>query len=133
MQIEISGKILNTIKELAVKENLTMVLLFGSQAIRTAKAESDIDFAISAGRVLSDKELLNLNYLFSTVSSIDTVDVVDVMKAPPLLMKQIADSARLLYQKTPYEFPNFCIYALRRYIETKPLFDLRRQRLQVKL
>ncbi len=130
MQVEIDDTLLNKIKELAIKENLTMVLLFGSQVTGTAKADSDLDFAVSAGHVLSDKKMLDLNYIFSTVSSIDKVDVVDITKAPPLLMKQIADSAKVLYQKTPHEFPNFQIYALRRYIEAKSLFDLRRKRLQ---
>lgn len=130
LQIEVNEKLLSKVKELALRENLKMVLLFGSRATGTAKAESDIDFALSAGHALSEKDMLRFNHLFSEIASFDKVDMVDIMKAPPLLMKKIADSAKILYQKTSYEFPNFYIYALRRYYEAKSLFDLRRKQLQ---
>jgi len=129
MQIGINEKLKGRVEKLAHKYGLSLVLIFGSQAREETKRESDIDIAILASKKLSEKDMVYLNFEFTNILPIDRVDLVDIHGAPPLLMKQIADSAKVVYQKTSGEYPGFLIYADRLYREARPLFDLRRARI----
>jgi type I restriction enzyme S subunit len=53
------------------------VWVFGSRATGAAKASSDLDLAIDAGRTLSSMELVALNTAFDESDLPYTVDVVD--------------------------------------------------------
>lgn len=129
MQVEINEKLKSRVAQLAEKYGLRLVLLFGSQAKGEAKKGSDIDIAILAPRRLSEQDMMYLNYEFTNILPIDKIDLVDLHGAPPLLMKQIADSAKILYSINYYDFPAFQIYASRLYAEARSLFDLRRRRI----
>ena len=129
MQIEINEKLKERVAKLSQKYWLRLVLLFGSQAKGEARKNSDIVIAILAEKRFPEEVMIYLNFEFTNILPIDKVDLVDIHGAPPLLMKQIFDSAKIIYQKTPDEYPKFLIYAMRLYKEAKPLFDLRRERI----
>lgn len=133
MQIQIDEKLKDRVSKLADKYGLRLVLLFGSQARGEAKKGSDIDIAILAPKRLTEEEIIYLNYEFTNILPIDRVDLVDLHGAPPLLMKQIADSAEIIYNINSYDFQNFQIYAAKLYAEARPLFDLRRERINSKI
>lgn len=118
------------IRALANQYHLKLVLLFGSRTRGQTHKESDFDIAVYPERPLSGEDLIQLNYEFTLLVGNDHVDLVDLRKAPPLLMKMISDEAKVLYQKNSDEFINFYIYALRRYREARPLFELRHQQLK---
>lgn len=61
------------------------------------------------------------------------VDTVDLFAAPPLLMKQIADGGKVLYEKTMSVFNEFYLYALRMREDARVLSDLRRSSLDHKI
>lgn len=129
MQVEINEKLKERVAKLAEKYGLRLVLLFGSQAKREARKDSDIDIAILAPRRLLEQDMIYLNYEFTNIFPIDKIDLVDLHGAPPLLMKQISDSTEIIYSMNSYDFINFQIYAARLYAEAQPLFDLRRKRI----
>jgi len=129
MRIEINEKLKSRVENLAHKYGLGLVLLFGSQAKGEARKDSDVDIAILAPKKLPEQDMVYLNFEFTNILPTDRVDLVDIHGAPPLLMKQIADSAKVIYQRTSQEYPNFLVYTDRLYAEAKPLFDMRRARI----
>lgn len=123
--MEISQKQLDKIKEIAGKYQLKMVLLFGSRVDgKMVHPDSDYDIAYLPEKSFDFKEECVLNYEFTTVMPSDDVDTIDLRKAPPLLMKQIIGRYQILYEREDNIFNNFEVYALQRYAEAKPLFEM---------
>ena len=117
------------ISAIAEKYRLSLVVLFGSQATGKTHKESDVDIAYLPGRPLSPEEEININYELTLVSRTDRVDTVNLRNAPGLLLKQIVDQGVIFYEKTGTEFAELEIYAMRRYKEATPLFEIRREKL----
>lgn len=113
------------IAEIAQKHGLALVVLFGSQANGFTHTESDVDIAYFSDRKLSFEEETTLNSDLIPVFKNDKISLVNIKKAPPLLLKQIATNAIVLYEKNPHLFTEIFLYALRTYEEAKPLFELR--------
>lgn len=113
------------IKEIAEKYDLELVLLFGSQASGKTHFASDIDIAVLAKKpILLDKEL-EIQYEFVKVFKTNNVDVVDIRKAGPLLMHQIFSKPHeILFCGDLQIYFRYKIYAERKYVEAKPIFDL---------
>ena len=109
--------------------NLSLLLLFGSQATGEAKRQSDIDFAFFSKEELTPKEDVLLNTRLCRLSKTDRVDTVNLRRAHPLLLKKILDSSKVLYQSSPVEFSKFEVLTLQKYREATPLFKMRRERL----
>lgn len=123
--MKITTKQKNYIKKLAKKYDLKMILLFGSQVNGRTHQESDIDIA-----VLPEKNLtFNQEVLLNTdlINVLGNVDLTNLRKASPLLMKQIIDNYRILYQKNNLLINDFEVYALHRYVEAEPLFEMTRR------
>lgn len=117
-----------SVEKLAIENGLSLVLLFGSQARGTIHQNSDFDIAVVGERIYSPGDIAQLSFLFSQVLKIKdiSIEIVDLKSAPPLLLKEIAQGAVLLYEKEPHLFAKFKIYALKRYFEAKPLLKIRR-------
>ena len=74
---------------------VSLALLFGSQARGTARAESDVDLAVSAGRPLSVAEITALigDLGNATGRPVDLIDLATV--GEPLLGQILAHGVRL--------------------------------------
>ena len=113
------------IKELAGKYHLSLVLLFGSRTTGKTHARSDFDVAYLSEKppdLMDEARMLcDLMPIFRS----DKIDLVNLKKAPPLLMKRVFDSHQVLFCADKAQYFGYQMYALRRYIEAKPLFDIR--------
>lgn len=118
------------IRELAQKYQLKLVLIFGSQITARLTRESDIDIAVLAEKTFDLQDEINLNYELTRIFQNEHLDLTDLKKAPPLLMKEIIDHCQILYQKESTTFDNFYVYALQRYQEAKPLYQIHQQAIQ---
>lgn len=113
------------VSAIAEKYHLSLVLLFGSQATGKTHAQSDVDIAIRAFHALRPRELAGLAYDLSQALQTKKVDIVDLHNAPPLLLAQIARFGQLLYEQEPSTCTRFRIYAIKRFMEARPLFNMR--------
>jgi predicted nucleotidyltransferase len=118
-------KIKPEVKKLAKKYHLLLVVLFGSQVGGKMHPQSDVDFAFLSERRMGLLEIAKMQIEFSQRLKIKDLELVDLKAAPPLLLKQIAKKSVLLYEKEPFLFANFKIYALKNFMEAKKLLKLR--------
>lgn len=110
---------------IAEKYHLSLVVLFGSQASGKTHRQSDVDIAILSENGLRPRELAELAYELSSALHIKEIDITDLDSAPPLLLAEIAKSAFSLYERRQSDFARFRIYAIKRFMEVKKLFQLR--------
>ncbi|MEI9477427.1 MAG: nucleotidyltransferase domain-containing protein [Deltaproteobacteria bacterium] len=102
------------------EKRLRLVLLFGSVATKKANKHSDIDLGF-----LFDEpsNILDLTNRVINLLQTDNVDVVDLRRASPLLMAASVKHGKLLYERSPGVFHEFCSLAVRRFVDTKKLRD----------
>lgn len=112
------------IEKLTEKYGLSLVLLFGSRATGKIHAHSDFDVAYLSKKPLDLMDEARLVCDLMPVFRSDKVDLVNLKKAPPLLMKRIFDQHQVLFCADKAQYFAYQMYALRRYIEAKPLFEL---------
>lgn len=118
------------IETIAKKYHLKLVLLFGSQSEDRIHKESDFDIAYLAKKPLDFENEYRLNYEFTNVFQADRIDTVDLQKAPPLLLYAVFKSPQVLFQENELVFPSYQIYAFKKYIEAKPLYEEKYRRLK---
>jgi len=107
-----------------------LLILFGSRAKGTARADSDWDVGVVSDHALSFEErggyaeeaarILNANE--------DHIDIVDMWSASPLLQQFVAKEGKLL-QGDPFLFIRFKVLAWKRYLDTAKLRRLRSESL----
>ncbi len=113
------------IEKLAKKHHLSLMVLFGSQATGKIHSQSDIDMAFLPFKRMNLIDVSKMTIDFSKELGVENLELVDMKNASPLLLKQVAQKSILLYEKEPSFFANFKIYAFKRFMEAKPLLDLR--------
>lgn len=121
------------IDKLAQKYSLELILLFGSQVTGKTHKESDFDIAYSSKRRLSIKEESELIIgLMSVVNITDErlINLVNIKTTSPLLFYAITSNCQILFSKDDLIFPTMRAYAFKKFVETKPLYDLKRDRLK---
>ena len=133
MSMDITKTQQDAIQDVARHYQLQLVLLFGSQSEGRIHKESDVDVAYLPERPLSFEEEYRLNYEFTNIFRTDKVDTADLKKAPPLLLYAIFQHPVVLFQKNELVFPNYQVYAFKKYVETKPLYEEKYRRLQEKI
>lgn len=121
------------ITEFAEKYGLTLVVLFGSQVTGQTHKESDVDVAYMSERKLSFNDEALLNTDLTTIFRNDKVSLVNMKTASPLLLKQIVINVMVLYEKSSSIFNEMYLYALKKYDDAKPLFELREDFLNYKI
>jgi uncharacterized protein len=120
-------------EKLAEKYHLSLVLLFGSQATSKIHAHSDFDVAYLSEKPLDLMDESRLICDLMPVFRSDKVDIVNLKKAPPLLMKRIFDQHQILFCEDNAQYFNYQMYALRRYLEAKELFELKSKYLDYRI
>ena len=94
-----TAEIKKKIALLAKNYNLSLVVLFGSQASGKTHKESDVDVAYLSLAKLSFDDEARLNADLTEVFRNDAVSLVNFKTAPPLLLKQIVTNAQVLYER----------------------------------
>ena len=112
------------------EHNISLAILFGSQATGRASPGSDFDLAVwlEGVELLPDvlesarakRQLLRdiINYLKT-----GNIDLVVLNHASPLLKFQVARTGRPLYQKTKGLFADFCSRALREHNDARVFYQ----------
>lgn len=114
------------IKSLALKNNLEFVAIFGSQATGRTHEKSDIDIAVIS------RDTINIPNLMQKMSEIfkkEDVQVINLAHASPTLMYAVVKDGKILYENGQDVFLNWKLYAIRIWMETKWLRDLRDKKL----
>jgi len=125
-------KIKSKMEKLALKYQLSLVLLFGSQVTGKTHTQSDVDIAYLSDKKMRPIEEAQMAFDFSQRLKIDNkkIDLVNLKEATPLLLKQIAEKSIPLYEKKVGSIlANFKIYALRSFMDAKKLFRLKEESL----
>jgi len=116
---------------LAQKHGLKLVLLFGSQVKGKTHKESDYDVAYLSNRELGSDEFSLFTDLLPVIRPLDErlLNLVSIRKANPLLLYDMTSNSQVLYEKKPGIFAQLQATAFKRYIESKPLYQMKFNRL----
>lgn len=112
------------IEKLAKKHNLSLVLLYGSQAKGEIHKDSDIDIAVLGIKPISTDDLIALNNEFAQIFEAYEIDVKSLHNTGPLFRYQVMQNSVLLYGRN-YDYLTFKSYAFRDYHDSKDLFRLK--------
>lgn len=123
--MEIDQELKRKVADLAHKHNLLCVVLFGSQASGKTHALSDTDIAFMADKDIDYREQFIIQSDFGDMLNISNLELVNMRRVSPLLMKQIADKGKLLYEDRRSRFIGYKVIAFKLYVETAPLRLLR--------
>ncbi|MBP3569005.1 MAG: nucleotidyltransferase domain-containing protein [Lachnospiraceae bacterium] len=94
-QSGIKQKVIQEIKELAIKYDLQQVILFGSRARGDYHRTSDIDLAVTGGNI--PRFALDVEEETSTLLKFDVVDLDSAVQ--PELRLSIEQEGKVLYEK----------------------------------
>ncbi|MBI4599756.1 nucleotidyltransferase domain-containing protein [Candidatus Uhrbacteria bacterium] len=120
-----------SIAEIAKKYGLTLVLLFGSQARGKTHRESDIDIGfLSEKSMMSLREIADIEFEMAQKTKMSNVELVRLAGMSSLFLRQVMNEGRVLYEDKPGVFTSFASYVFKRFVEEKPLRDLKKQSLQ---
>ncbi|MBM5807861.1 MAG: nucleotidyltransferase domain-containing protein [Cyanobacteria bacterium M_surface_10_m2_179] len=103
-----------------VPADVDLIVLFGSRANGTYTASSDWDLGIlfrqNSGEPL---RLFELDALIAPLvgCSSDAIDLVDLEHSSYLLQRVVAEDGRLLFERQPGLFLNFCSRAIRQWAD----------------
>jgi len=130
MDVAIYQSQLNAILQ---QRGVVLAYLFGSQARQEAGPLSDVDVAVLFGDDVprarwSDGQIDLMGDLGSLFQRND-VDVVVLNRATPLMAWEAVRYGRRIYVSDPAGRVDFELETFRRYVETKPLRRMQRQRL----
>ena len=108
-----------------------MLLQFGSSVTGKPHKESDADIAYLSRRNLTIREEAEIIIRLMPVLKNKNIDLVNIHMASPLLLYALARDGRVIYESSPFEFYNLRAYAFKRYVEAKPLFELKAERMKI--
>ncbi|MCL6591023.1 MAG: nucleotidyltransferase domain-containing protein [Firmicutes bacterium] len=111
------------IKRLCEKNNVELLLLFGSRAAHTCREESDIDLGI----LFNNAALINKAEIIAQLTAVfkeHPVDAVILNHADPLLKFAIISNYQILYCKDTEVFINFYLNALKQYNDIQKFLKL---------
>ncbi|HBV01535.1 MAG TPA: hypothetical protein DEF00_04085 [Candidatus Taylorbacteria bacterium] len=116
----------DAIAEIAKKNNLNFVVLFGSQATGRVHEKSDIDIA-----VLGSKEVdrVKVGCEFDEVFGRNDIEVVVLNNASPTMMYVVARDGKVLYEDSAGRYISWKLFAMREWRDTAWLRALRDRKL----
>ena len=111
---------------IADKHGIRLLLQFGSSVTGQMHQASDVDLAVLLERL--PESLMAEGDLVADLQALGggrDVDLTFINRADPLLLKQIAANARLVFG-SPREFEAFKLYAFKRYQDHRPYLQMER-------
>ena len=123
-----ADKIKPQIAGLAEKYGLDLVILFGSQIAGKTHKESDFDIAYLSDKKLSfEDEGRIIIELAPIIGARDErlVNLSNIKKAGALLLKEIFNKHQVLFCADRNVYDSYKIFAVKNFLENRPLFDLR--------
>ena len=121
----ITDEIKRKVSEVARRHDLSCVALFGSRATGKTHAGSDTDIAFMADREIDYSLQAQIRSDLSSALDIDDIELVNMSLVSPLLMRQISEKGKLLYERHAGTFIRFKVLSFKLYVETAPLRRLR--------
>lgn len=122
----ITEQIKRELAVLARKYGIALLVLFGSQATGQTNKKSDIDIAYSPREPMSlEKENAMAVTLFDVFKT-TRIDLVNLSIASPLLLKQIMEKGKVLFEAKSSLFEELFLYANKVYRESAQLRELER-------
>ena len=112
-------------EKIAARFQLSLLVLFGSQASGITHPRSDIDIGVMSDHRLRPRELAEISFQLTQILKLPDIEVADLKTLPPLMLKNIAEQSILLYENEPNLYDRFNIYGLKRHMEAKPLYQTR--------
>ncbi|MFA4817916.1 MAG: nucleotidyltransferase domain-containing protein [Parcubacteria group bacterium] len=112
----------------ADSEGIRLIILFGSQADKSAHSESDYDVAVLTDDRKNIRDFDNyskvLFFLREALGIPDyKIDLTNINEANPLLLHEIFSKSALIYGNQDI-FDEYRAFAFRTYIDAKPLLEL---------
>jgi len=123
--MKLSSEQRKKIEEIAEKNQLNLVLLFGSAVTGKLHPQSDIDIAVrfKDTRSIDYRKISDAHFDLQEVFNEREVDIVVLNLADPLLLKKIADNAQLIFGK-PEQFVNLKLLAFKKYQDHQKYFQI---------
>lgn len=116
------------LKEIADKYGLKLILLFGSQFKGKTHQESDYDIAYLTDKNLSFEDEGGIIIDFVKIIGIKDerlINISNIKKAGVFLLKEIFDKHQVLFSSDKNIYDSYKIFAIKNFLENRPLFDLR--------
>jgi hypothetical protein len=113
------------IQAMAEKYGLDLVMLFGSYAEGRNTKNSDIDIGYVKNEKLSFDDEIRFASDVQTIFKIERADIVYIPSASPFFMYMIMQNGKILFERNSELFPNVYTYALKRFEDNKPLYQMR--------
>jgi predicted nucleotidyltransferase len=111
------------IKRFCEKNNIELLLLFGSRANHTCREDSDIDLGV----LFKDAALINDAEIIAELTEVfkeHPVDAIILNHADPLLKFEIISNYQILYRKDSEVFINFYLNTLKQYNDVQKFLKL---------
>lgn len=113
-----------------VREEVELMILFGSGAMGATHGGSDLDIALQFSR---GKTISKLQLIFELETILDpwTVDpVILTPETPPLLLYEIFKNGKVIFEKSEGLFERGKLRAWRLYVDSAPLREKTREYVQ---
>jgi len=124
----------NLIEKIAKRYSLRLLLLFGSQVEgKNLHSESDFDVAYLSAKKLTLRQETRMMLELSPYFRSENIDLVNLKEASPLLFYSVFQKCKVIYQENDLIFPSYRVYSFKKYIEAKPLYELKFQRFKEKI
>lgn len=117
---------------LAARPEVRLAYLFGSAVYGRMNKLSDIDVAVLVDQEHYEAHKSAFRYEIGLINDLtgalhtDQVDLVILNKAPPLLANQVISQGQLIFCRDERERIAFEVETKKRYLDTKPLRELKR-------
>lgn len=119
-----------SIRRVAAKHGIELVLAFGSAVSGAMHAGSDVDIAVLLPEGREERlSLLELSGIIGDLQELFPdfeVDLVILNHADPLLLKKVMENAGLIYGE-PRRLSELKMYAYKRYLDHKPYLEMERR------
>ncbi len=131
--IESNKETKKQLKAITTAYRLELVVLFGSRVTGKTHKESDYDIGyISKKRLSLSEEGQLIQKLMPIIRVQDErkINLVNLRKSTPLMLYAATSNSEVLFEKNETLFATVRAFAFKQYIETIPLFEQKKRRLE---